>query len=242
MNLPFVTRAHTCASADHGLCLKQASSHSSSPTCGPHSAPAPGPASRLALRCVGGASSSYRFCFAVSGVRRLPCVCLILCAHEGQIQGMEVWVVLPVVGAIGPQTQRSHTGSFLTLGASETPQGVPEVKAILLVVNRSAPGNFPVLLPVLFLGFTVSVWWSAAPPSPTGIHSSSGKLFLPPALRRQCGCWGRGRWTLPCEDSLSNPTPSSAKKQDRGETDTKVTTKLPPSTICQLGWGAITLP
>lgn len=143
MNLPFVTRAHTCASADHGLCLKQASSHSSSPTCGPHSAPAPGPASRLALRCVGGASSTCRFCFAVTGVRRLPCVCLILCAHEGQIQGMEVWVVLPVVGAIEPQTQRSHTGSFLTLAASETPQGVPEVKAILLVVNRSAPGNFP---------------------------------------------------------------------------------------------------
>lgn len=56
---------------------------------------------------------------------------------------MEVWVVLPVVGAIEPQTQRSHTGSFLTLAASETPQGVPEVKAILLVVNRSAPGNFP---------------------------------------------------------------------------------------------------
>lgn len=50
---------------------------------------------------------------------------------------------LSVVGVIGPQTQRSHTGSFLTLGASETPQGVPEVTAILVVANTSAPGNFP---------------------------------------------------------------------------------------------------
>lgn len=50
---------------------------------------------------------------------------------------------LLVVGVIGPQTQRSHTGSFLALGASETPQGVPEVTAILVVANTSAPGNFP---------------------------------------------------------------------------------------------------
>lgn len=43
---------------------------------------------------------------------------------------------------IKAQTQSFHTGSFLALQASETPRGVPEVKAILVVVNTSAQGNF----------------------------------------------------------------------------------------------------
>lgn len=66
-----------------------------------------------------------------------------LCTRRApaQIQGTEVWGVLPVVGQ-SAQTQSFHTGSFLALQASETPRGVPEVKAILVVVNTCAPGNF----------------------------------------------------------------------------------------------------